>query len=123
MSGVEREEVPRPSEESLREVVANAVAHRHYGIQGPVHLRVFSDRIEVVSPGEPPNGVTPSGMRVGVSVRRNQFIVQFLVEQRLMDAVGRGIVLLFEEAANVGLSPPEISAGDHLTTVTLALAP
>lgn len=70
VSGIEREEVPRPSEESLREVVANAVAHRHYGIQGPVQLRVFSDRIEVASPGEPPNGVTPSGMRVGVSVRR-----------------------------------------------------
>lgn len=122
VSGIEREEVPRPSEESLREVVANAVAHRHYGIQGPVQLRVFSDRIEVVSPGEPPNGVTPSGMRIGVSVRRNQFIVQFLVEQRLMDAVGRGIVLLYEEAAQVGLPAPEISAGDHLTTVTLALA-
>lgn len=123
VSGVEREEVPRPSEESLREVVANAAAHRHYGIQGPIQLRAFSDRIEVVSPGEPPNGVTPSSMRVGVSVRRNQFIVQFLVEQRLMDAVGRGIVLLYEEAARVGLPSPEISAGDHLTTVTLPLAP
>lgn len=38
-----------------------------------------------------------------------------------MDAVGRGIVLLYEEAARVGLPAPEIRAGDHLTAVTLAL--
>ena len=119
--GVERVAAPRPSEESLREVVANAVAHRHYGIQGPTHLRVFSDRIEVLSPGEPPNGVTPNGMRIGVSVRRNQFIVQFLVERGLMDTVGRGVVLLYEEAAKLGPAPPQIEPGDHLTRFTLAL--
>jgi len=121
VKGVERVAAPRPSEESLREVVANAVAHRHYGIQGPTHLRVFSDRLEVLNPGEPPNGVTPNGMRIGVSVRRNQFIVQFLVERGLMDAVGRGVVLLYEEAATLGLAPPRIEPGDHLTSFTLAL--
>lgn len=121
--GTRREETPRPSKEALREIVANAVAHRHYGIQGPTHVRVYRNRIEVVSPGEPPNGVTPNSMRVGVSVRRNQFLVQYLVEHGLMDAVGRGIVLLFEEAAERGLEPPMIRAGDHLTVVTLYLHP
>lgn len=120
--GVHREESPRPREESLREVVANAVAHRHYGIQGPAHVRVYSNRVEVVSPGEPPNGVTPDSMRAGVSVRRNQFLVQHLVQLGLMDALGRGVVLLYEEAAELGLSPPTIEAKDHLTSVSLSLA-
>lgn len=121
IAGLRRKEHPRPSEESLREVVVNAVAHRHYGISGPCHVRVFSDRIEVANPGEPPNGVTPDGMRIGISVRRNQLLVQRLLDLGLMDAIGRGIVLLYREAADLGLRPPTIVAGDRLTKVTLFL--
>jgi ATP-dependent DNA helicase RecG len=121
VSGVTRVETPRPAIESMREVVANAVAHRHYGIAGPAHVRVFPNRIEVTSPGKPPNGVTPGGMKVGVSVRRNQFLVKHLEERGLVDAVGRGVVLLFEDAALQGLAPPRISIADHLTTVVLSL--
>jgi len=100
---------------------SNAVAHRHYGIQGPAQVRVYSNRIEVTSPGEPPNGVTPDSMRVGVSVRRNQFLVQYLLERGLIDALGRGVVLLYEDAAELGLAPPTIVAEHHLTAVTLSL--
>jgi ATP-dependent DNA helicase RecG len=109
-------------EESLREVIANAVAHRHYGIAGPINVRLFADRLEVASPGAPPNGVTPNSMRVGVSVRRNQFVTQHLVEQGLVDAVGRGIVLLFDDAAALGLPEPRIAVNDTWTIVTLPFA-
>ena len=40
VSGLTREDAPRPSRESLRELIANAIAHRHYGIAGPTHVRV-----------------------------------------------------------------------------------
>jgi ATP-dependent DNA helicase RecG len=123
LSGLQRVDAARPSTVSLREVIANAVAHRHYGIEGPIGVQVFTDRIDVRSPGEPPNGVTPEGMRIGVSVRRNQFLVQHLIEKRLVDALGRGIVLLYEEAAELGLRAPLITAADHWTTVTLSLEP
>jgi len=66
--GVERHEEVRPSEESLREVVANAVAHRDYSVGAPVQLRVFRDRLEVISPGPLPNGVTPEAMKIGSPV-------------------------------------------------------
>ncbi len=120
--GARRVERPRYSSERLREVIANAVAHRHYGIAGPVLVRVFADRIEVASPGAPPNGVTTQGMRAGVSVRRNQFVMQRLTELRMVDAVGRGIMLLYDEAASLGLSEPVITVVDTWTTVTLFLA-
>jgi hypothetical protein len=77
----------------------------------------------VVSPGEPPDGVSPAAMRVGVSVRRNQMIVQRLVELGLVDAVGRGIVLLVEEAARLGLPEPAIDVPPGFTRVALHLAP
>lgn len=122
IEGLRREESARPSRESLREVLANAVAHRHYGITGPSHLRMFADRVEVLSPGEPPNGVSPAAMRIGVSVRRNQMIVQHLVDLRLVDAIGRGIVLLVEEAANLGLPDPTIDVPPGFTRVVLHFA-
>lgn len=116
VEGTRRVSTARLSRESFREVVANAVGHRHYGITGPVQLRVFSDRVEIVSPGAPPNGVTPASMRAGVSVRRNQFVFARLVELGLVDAVGRGLVLLFEEAADLGLPEPEISVEEGAWT-------
>jgi ATP-dependent DNA helicase RecG len=121
VSGLERVERLRPSHESFREVIANAVAHRHYGITGPVQVRVFSDRVEVTSPGGLPNGATVEGMRVGLSVRRNEWIFQHLASLRLVDAVGRGVVLLFEEALERGLPEPRIEPGENWTTVTLFL--
>jgi ATP-dependent DNA helicase RecG len=116
ISGIRRLDAPRHPPESFREAVANAVAHRHYGIAGPSQLRVFADRVELISPGAPPNGVTPASMRVGVSVRRNQFIFARLAELRIVDAVGRGLVLLYEEAALRGLPEPEISVEDESWT-------
>ncbi|HEY5261351.1 MAG TPA: ATP-binding protein, partial [Solirubrobacteraceae bacterium] len=119
--GARRIERPRYRAEGLREVIANAVVHRHYGIAGPIQVRVFADRIEVTSPGAPPNGVTPQAMRIGVSVRRNQFLMQRLNELGLVDAVGRGVVLLYDEAAELGLPEPLVTVHDTWTTVTLSL--
>lgn len=122
VQGVTRVEAPRPSTETLREIVANAVAHRHYGIAGPGLVRVFSDRVEVQSPGALPNGVTPEAMRVGVAVRRNPFLVGRLAELGLVDAVGRGFVLVVEEALAIGLPEPEIAVGNGFVTVALRLS-
>jgi predicted HTH transcriptional regulator len=49
-------------------------------------------------------------------VRRNQFIFARLAELRIVDAVGRGLVLLYEEAALRGLCEPEISVEDESWT-------
>ncbi len=121
VEGLIRVESARPSARSFREVLTNAVAHRHYGIAGPSNVRVFSDRIEVVSPGGLPNGVSVEGMRLGLSVRRNDSIFQHLASLGYADAVGRGVVLLVEEALERGLPEPLIEAGETWTRLTLLL--
>jgi ATP-dependent DNA helicase RecG len=119
VSGVERVDSPRPSIESIREILANAVAHRDYSIAGPVQVRVFADRLVVVSPGALPNGVSKDAMRIGVSVRRNPFVVQHLVERRVVDALGRGIVLVIEECLTRGLPEPLIETPPGFVEITL----
>src|SRR5690606_41619325 len=44
---------------AVRELVVNAVAHRDYSIQGDgIRLYLFSDRLEITSPGNLPGPVT-----------------------------------------------------------------
>jgi predicted HTH transcriptional regulator len=49
-----REEIPMAA---LREAVVNALVHRDYTIAGPTRVFVLSDRVEVRSPGRPPNSM------------------------------------------------------------------
>ena len=69
---VRREERPELPEEALREAVANAVAHRDYRSTANVQIYVFKDRIEIVSPGGLPAGMT--GADLGAkSMPRNPY--------------------------------------------------
>ena len=61
--GLRRKERPAIARKVLREALVNAVCHRQYAITGPVRLLLFSDRLEVISPGAPPNGVTEENMQ------------------------------------------------------------
>ena len=79
---VDRWEFPK---EVVREAVGNALVHRDYSIAGTdIMLAIFSDRLEVVSPGRLPNTVTPEGMKDGMRYARNQNLVNVMV---LMDVV------------------------------------
>ena len=43
---------------ALQEVLQNALIHRSYFKNAPVRLLVFDNRIEIISPGKLPNGLT-----------------------------------------------------------------
>ena len=58
-----RAELPQYSEEAIFEAVVNAVAHRDYSIRASrIRLSMFSDRIEIQSPGALPNNLTVDDM-------------------------------------------------------------
>ncbi|MBI5499334.1 MAG: putative DNA binding domain-containing protein [Deltaproteobacteria bacterium] len=91
IQGFDPESRPELPEEALREAVVNAVAHRDYTVQGPVRLFVFDDRVEIRTPGKPPNTVTASAMRAGVHVPRNPRIYSRLADAGLVTGAGTGI--------------------------------
>ena len=89
MRRVDRWEYP---EEVVREAVANALIHRDYSITGTdVMLAIYSNRLEVVSPGRLPNTVTPDGMRLGVRYARNQLLLNVMRDYGYVDARGMGV--------------------------------
>ncbi len=89
--GFEPEPKPELPKEALREAIVNAVAHRDYTVHGPIRLFIFDDRIEVHTPGKPPNTVDEEAMRAGVHVVRNPHIYARLSDAGLVTRAGTGI--------------------------------
>ena len=54
-------------------------------------LLIFSNRLEIMSPGRLPNTVTPDGMRVGMRYARNQTLVNVMRDYGYVDARGMGV--------------------------------
>lgn len=85
----ERWEFP---EDAIREVLVNALVHRDYSISGTdISLSIFSNRLEIQSPGRLPNTVTIDGMKSGMRYARNQTLVNVMRDYGYVDARGMGI--------------------------------
>ena len=60
IKGMYRQDVYELPTDSIRELIANAVAHRSYLEPGNIQVALFDDRLEVTSPGMLLNNVTIS---------------------------------------------------------------
>ncbi|MGB9846107.1 MAG: ATP-binding protein [Desulfotomaculales bacterium] len=78
--------------EALREAVVNAVAHRNYHLPAQIRIFIFSDRIEIISPGKLPNTITLENIRLGVHAERNPLLVSFLSKMGYLTQIGTGII-------------------------------
>ncbi|SRR6266704_408555 len=78
--------------EAVREALVNAVAHRDYSITvTDIELSIYSDRLEVISPGRLPNTVTVEKIRAGYRASRNELIKEVLRDYRYVEATGLGV--------------------------------
>ena len=86
---VERPVYPR---DALREGIVNALIHRDYLLTSTdIELAVYSNRLEIVSPGRLPNGITPDRMRFGTRSARNQLLKDVMRDYRYLEHMGMGI--------------------------------
>lgn len=77
--------------EAVRELLVNAAAHRDYNIQGDnIHLNIFSDRLEVLSPGGLSGPVTLDNL-LEARFSRNAVIVQVLADLGFVERLGYGL--------------------------------
>ena len=76
----------------IREAIVNALVHRDYSISGTdIMLAIYSDRLEIQSPGKLPNTVTIDGMKSGMRYARNQTLVNIMRDYGYVDARGMGV--------------------------------
>jgi len=90
--GAIRVERPTYLDEVIREAVVNALVHRDYLLSATdIELSIYKDRLEVISPGRLPNGITPERMRVGCRAARNQLLKDVMRDYGYMEHMGMGI--------------------------------
>ena len=114
-----RIDLPQYSERVLFEAIVNAVAHRDYTMQGSkIRLSMFTDRIEINSPGNLPNNLTIDSMDVRQSTRNDaltSMLGRIPVEgirgsgdrQFFMERRGDGVPIIFRETKTLSGKSPE----------------
>ncbi len=119
IKGVRRQERPELPEEALREALANAVAHRDYRSTANVQIYVFRDRIEVVSPGGLPAGMTEADLGMK-SMPRNPLLFGMLYRMHVVENIGSGIKRIRDLCRDRGVAEPTIDLSEHWVTVTFS---
>ncbi len=84
-----REMIP---EEAFREAVANAIVHRTWDVNADITVSMFPSRIEIVSPGGLPKGVSKEAyLTGGISILRNRIIGNVFLRLQMIERFGTGI--------------------------------
>ncbi|MFF5219103.1 HEAT repeat domain-containing protein [Micromonospora sp. NPDC000442] len=111
---------------AVREVIANALAHRDYEHRGMcVHVRVFDDRVEIVNPGSWHGPQLPDGEAVPISHlrsesdRRNFHFARVLTWMRLVEGEGSGIPRAVGECQRIGAPEPTVVQTGDCVMVTI----
>ena len=90
--GTRRIERPAYPDEAVREAVVNALVHRNYLLSNTdVELAAYRDRLEIISPGRLPNGITPEHMRAGTRAARNQLLKDVMRDYGYLEHMGMGV--------------------------------
>lgn len=107
---------------ACREALINAIAHRDYSMEGRgIEVRVYSDRLEIVSPGGLLSSINIKDLRElkGVHQSRNSLIARVLREIGYMRELGEGIRRIYELMNSNDLTPPELYSDNNVFSVTL----
>ncbi|MBI3325239.1 MAG: putative DNA binding domain-containing protein [Nitrospinae bacterium] len=112
-------DLPTFSERAIREAILNAVSHRDYRSGSSVFIRQFPRRIEIVSPGGFPAGITPENV-LWQQNPRNRRIAEVLGKCGLVERAGQGFDLMYSECIRQSKPLPDFSRTDaHFVWVTL----
>lgn len=104
--------------EVVRELTANALVHRSYTTRGDIFINIFSDRLEIHSPGRLPFGVTPANI-ISQSVRRNEHLSKVFYDLGLMEKEGSGYDLIYARLLSTGKPIPIVKDFDDRVTVII----
>jgi ATP-dependent DNA helicase RecG len=103
--------IPTFSEASVREALLNAVSHRDYRHPGSVFVRQYPRRVEIVSPGGFPPGITPRNI-LDQQAPRNRRIAETFARLGLVERAGQGVDQMFRESIRHAKALPDYGRSD-----------
>ena len=119
VKGLEREETFEYPQFAVREALVNAICHRDYRLRGRrIEVRMFSDRLEVISPGGLPGFITVENIK-DEHFSRNPRLVGGLFHWGYIEELGLGIDRMIEVMEQAGHSPPKFDARPYSFALAL----
>ncbi|MGN0359862.1 MAG: RNA-binding domain-containing protein [Hominisplanchenecus sp.] len=119
IQGADRKKIEKIPEAAFREAIANALIHRVWDVESQIRVLMFDDRIEVVSPGGLPSGITEEEYLSGrISVLRNRNLANVFYRLGFVEIFGTGIIRikqLYEE----GLKKPDFEVSENTIKIVL----
>jgi ATP-dependent DNA helicase RecG len=118
-----RIDIPQYDLGAVYEAIVNAVAHRDYAMHGSrIRLHLFSDRLELSTPGGLPNSLTVDNMDAN-SFTRNETLVNLLSRyfpadpvskrQNIIERRGEGVPTILTASERLSARRPLYEQDDH----------
>lgn len=119
IKGAYREKKELIPEDAFREAIANALVHRTWDINAHITVSMLSERIEIVSPGGLPKGMSEEGYSIGgLSILRNRIIGNVFFRLHLIERFGTGIRRI-NEAYKKSVIKPTFDISTNYVKITL----
>ena len=121
IQGSDRKKMEKIPEAAFREAIANALIHRAWDVESQIRVLMFDDRIEIISPGGLPSGITEKEYVSGkISVLRNRNLANVFYRLGFVEIFGTGIARikqLYEE----GLKKPDFEISENTIKIMLPI--
>lgn len=106
IQGADRKMVEKVPEAAFREAIANALIHRVWDVDSQIRVSMYDDRIEVVSPGGLPSGITEDEYLSGkLSVLRNRNLANVFYRLGFVEIFGTGITRIKQVYSEASVKP------------------
>ena len=121
IQGADRKKMEKIPEAAFREAIANALIHRVWDVDSQIRVSMFDDRIEIVSPGGLPSGITEEEYLAGkLSVLRNRNLANVFYRLGFVEIFGTGITRIKQLYAE-SLVKPDFEVSENAIKIVLPI--
>ena len=121
IQGADRQKIEKIPETAFREAIANALIHRVWDVDSQIRVSMFDDRLEIVSPGGLPSGITEEEYLSGkLSVLRNRNLANVFYGLEFVEMFGTGITRIKQLYAE-GLTKLDFEISENAIKIVLPI--
>ncbi|HEX8780884.1 MAG TPA: ATP-binding protein, partial [Nocardioides sp.] len=108
-AGLFRVGLPLYSDVAIRELLANALVHRDYSLNGQTRVQVEDRALSVTNPGGFPQGITIGNLLTAPPQARNPRLADAFKRAGLVERTGRGVNRVYRSQLALGRPEPDYS--------------
>ena len=121
IQGADRQKIEKIPEAAFREAIANVLIHRVWDVDSQIRVSMFDDRLEIVSPGGLPSGITEEEYLSGkLSVLRNRNLANVFYRLGFVEIFGTGITRIKQLYAE-SLIKPDFEVSENAIEIVLPI--